>query len=648
MKGLRHHLTYRLLAPLILGYVLTLTLAFVLIENQADSIRERLIQHRSGELAETFLLAVESNPTDDDILRIVLSMSTFTDVDLLFILDDDKKSILAASRLQFVGQLIDTVNPPELRERLMDAAINRANLFERAGGDLHYLSYKLPLFAPNSAALRKLTFVVQIRQHAIAAVHADNARITRIGLAISLAVLIILMFFLVRRYVLRPILQLNKIINQSKAEQAPVLADFTTPDEIGVLINTYNQMIIAQHERQIELRKAKQESEAAARSKSNFLATVTHEIRTPLNGILGLNQLLLQTDMNREQTQYVQLIKSSGKQLLALVNDILDYSKIEANKMTMSLNPLDLTHMMEDLYAVFKLTADAKDIQLNIDVPDNLPHVQADSVRLRQILINLIGNALKFTRQGSVSIRLKTKVMKNKELQIEFQIEDTGIGIRKEDQARLFEKFTQADSSIVREFGGSGLGLTICRQLISLMGGTLRFDSIFGKGSSFHVDVSFPIVDITTVPTSKETHDVQSNRQVHILVAEDTAVNRMILEKMLVSHGHTVVSVVNGQQAVDRCIAEPFDIVLMDCQMPIMDGLEAARIIRKTHPDLPIIAVTAGVTEEIRLSCLESGMNDFLTKPLDFPTVIKTINYWLENTNNTNANAPSEKDIKAI
>jgi signal transduction histidine kinase/ActR/RegA family two-component response regulator len=648
MKGLRHHLTYRLLAPLILGYVLTLTLAFVLIENQADSIRERLIQHRSGELAETFLLAVESNPTDDDILRIVLSMSTFTDVDLLFILDDDKKSILAASRLQFVGQLIDTVNPPELRERLMDAAINRANLFERAGGDLHYLSYKLPLFAPNSAALRKLTFVVQIRQHAIAAVHADNARITRIGLAISLAVLIILMFSLVRRYVLRPILQLNKIINQSKAEQAPVLADFTTPDEIGVLINTYNQMIIAQHERQIELRKAKQESEAAARSKSNFLATVTHEIRTPLNGILGLNQLLLQTDMNREQTQYVQLIKSSGKQLLALVNDILDYSKIEANKMTMSLNPLDLTHMMEDLYAVFKLTADAKDIQLNIDVPDNLPHVQADSVRLRQILINLIGNALKFTRQGSVSIRLKTKVMKNKELQIEFQIEDTGIGIRKEDQARLFEKFTQADSSIVREFGGSGLGLTICRQLISLMGGTLRFDSIFGKGSSFHVDVSFPIVDITTVPTSKETHDVQSNRQVHILVAEDTAVNRMILEKMLVSHGHTVVSVVNGQQAVDRCIAEPFDIVLMDCQMPIMDGLEAARIIRKTHPDLPIIAVTAGVTEEIRLSCLESGMNDFLTKPLDFPTVIKTINYWLENTNNTNAKAPSEKDIKAI
>lgn len=648
MKGLRHHLTYRLLAPLILGYVLTLTLAFVLIENQADSIRERLIQHRSGELAETFLLAVESNPTDDDILRIVLSMSTFTDVDLLFILDDDKKSILAASRLQFVGQLIDTVNPPELRERLMDAAINRANLFERAGGDLHYLSYKLPLFAPNSAALRKLTFVVQIRQHAIAAVHADNARITRIGLAISLAVLIILIFFLVRRYVLRPILQLNKIINQSKAEQAPVLADFTTPDEIGVLINTYNQMIIAQHERQIELRKAKQESEAAARSKSNFLATVTHEIRTPLNGILGLNQLLLQTDMNREQTQYVQLIKSSGKQLLALVNDILDYSKIEANKMTMSRNPLDLTHMMEDLYAVFKLTADAKDIQLNIDVPDNLPHVQADSVRLRQILINLIGNALKFTRQGSVSIRLKTKVMKNKELQIEFQIEDTGIGIRKEDQARLFEKFTQADSSIVREFGGSGLGLTICRQLISLMGGTLRFDSIFGKGSSFHVDVSFPIVDVTTVPTSKETHHVQSTRQVHILVAEDTAVNRMILEKMLVSHGHTVVSVVNGQQAVDRCIAEPFDIVLMDCQMPIMDGLEAARIIRKTHPDLPIIAVTAGVTEEIRLSCIESGMNDFLTKPLDFPTVIKTINYWLENTNNTKASAPSEKDIKAI
>ncbi|MFT7133733.1 MAG: signal transduction histidine kinase/CheY-like chemotaxis protein [Cyclobacteriaceae bacterium] len=632
MIGIRNHLTYRLLAPLILGYVLTLSVAFVLIDNQAESIRERLIQHRSSELAETFLLAVDSNPNDDDILRVVLSMGTFTDVDLLFILNDDKKTILAASKLQLVGQRIDMVSPVELRERLLDAAISHVNLFERAGGDLHYLSYKLPLFARNSAALRNLTFVVRIREHAIAEVHADNARITRFGIAASLAVLIILMFFLVRRYVLQPILRLNKIIDQSKAEQAPVLADFTTPDEIGVLIDTYNQMILAQHERQIELRKAKQDSEAAARSKSNFLATMTHEIRTPLNGVLGLNQLLLQTDMNKEQLQYAKLTESSGKQLLAIVNDILDYSKIEANKMTLSLNSLDLKQMMEDIYAVFKLTADEKKIQLNIDVPENLPHVSADGVRLRQILINLIGNALKFTRQGSVSIRLKTKVMKNNELQVDFQIQDTGIGIRPEDQARLFEKFTQADSSIAREFGGSGLGLTISRQLIGLMGGALRFDSEFGQGSNFHVDVSFPIVDSNTVVTSTEMTQVQSIRSAHILIAEDTAVNRMILEKMLVSHGHTVVSTVDGQQAVDRCSAEPFDIVLMDCQMPVMDGLEATRAIRKTQPNLPIIAVTAGVTEEIRLSCIESGMNDFLTKPLNFPTVISTINHWLENT----------------
>jgi signal transduction histidine kinase/CheY-like chemotaxis protein len=632
MISLRNHLTYRLLAPLILGYVLTLGVAFVLIDNQAESIRERLIQHRSSELAETFLLAVESKPTDDDIIRVVLSMGTFTDVDLLLILNDDSKTILAASKLQFIGQRIDMVSPVKLRERLLDSAISHVNLFERAGGELHYLSYKLPLFARNSAALRNLTFVVRINEHAIADAHADNARITRFGIAASLAVLITLMFFLVRRYVLQPILRLNKTIDQSKAEQAPVLADFTTPDEIGVLIDTYNQMILAQHERQIELRKAKQDSEAAARSKSNFLATMTHEIRTPLNGVLGLNQLLMQTDMNKEQRQYAKLTESSGKQLLAIVNDILDYSKIEANKMTLSLNPLNLKQMMEDIYAVFKLTADEKEIELNVDVPGNLPHVNADGVRLRQILINLIGNALKFTRQGSVSIRLATKVMKNKELQVGFQIRDTGIGIRPEDQARLFEKFTQADSSIAREFGGSGLGLTISRQLIGLMGGTLRFDSELGEGSNFYVDVSFPIVDIKTAVTSTEMTQVQSTRSAHILIAEDTAVNRMILEKMLISHGHTVVSTVDGQQAVDRCNAESFDIVLMDCQMPVMDGLEATRTIKRTQPNLPIIAVTAGVTEDIRLSCIESGMNDFLTKPLNFSTVISTLNHWLENT----------------
>jgi signal transduction histidine kinase/CheY-like chemotaxis protein len=632
MISIRNHLTYRLLAPLILGYVLILSVAFVLIDNQAESIHEPLIQHRSSELAETFLLAVESNPTDDNILRVVLSMGIFTDVDLLFILDDDNKTVLAASTLHLVGQRIDMVSPVKLRQRLLDATISHVNLFERAGGDLHYLSYKLPLFAKNSAALRNLTFVVRIHEHAIAEVHADNARIMGFGIAASLAALITLMLFLVRRYVLLPILRLNKTIDQSKTEQAPVLADFTTPDEIGVLIDTYNQMILAQHERQIELRKAKQDSEAAARSKSNFLATMTHEIRTPLNGVLGLNQLLLQTDMNKEQLQYAKLTESSGKQLLAIVNDILDYSKIEAKKMTLSLNPLDLRQMMEDIYAVFKMTADEKEIELNIDVPENLPHVNADGVRLRQILINLISNALKFTRQGSVTIRLETKVMKNKKLQVDFHIQDTGIGIRPEDQARLFEKFTQADSSIAREFGGSGLGLTISRQLIGLMGGTLRFDSEFGEGSNFYVDASFPIVDIKTVVTSTEMTQVQSTRSAHILIAEDTAVNRMILEKMLISHGHTVVSTVDGQQAVDRCSAESFDIVLMDCQMPVMDGLEATRTIKKTQPNLPIIAVTAGVTEEIRLSCIESGMNDFLTKPLNFPTVISTINHWLEHT----------------
>jgi len=641
MGRFRQHLTYRLLAPLVLGYVFTLAIAFALIENQAAAIQQTLIQHRASELAETFLLAVASNSDDTEINRVILSMGTFSDVDKLFVLDDTRKTILAASSLRLADKPIDIIADPALRNRLLDAAISNTNLFVSDASDLHYFSYKLPLFARNSAALRDLTFLVQIREHAVAKINSENAGIMRVGVAFSLAVLIVLVFLLVRRLVLRPLLNLSQVIDEGKATNMPVLAEYADNDEIGALIQTYNQMILAQHERQIELQKAQQESEAAARSKSNFLSTMTHEIRTPLNGVLGLNQLLRQTDLNRDQAQYVNLIDSSGKQLLAIVNDILDFSRMEADKLTLSLIPLDIRLMMKDIYAIFKLTANEKQIELEMHLPASMPHVLADGVRIRQILMNLIGNALKFTRQGRVAITVAAQTTADDKLSLCFQIQDTGIGIKPEDQSRLFEKFTQADSSIVREFGGSGLGLSICRQLISLMAGELRVDSEFGRGSNFYVDLVLPVLDIKSVVTASEITQVKSTQAAHILIAEDTAVNRMILEKMLLSQGHTVTSVADGKQAVEMAQQQHFDIILMDCQMPVMDGMVATREIRKFNAHIPIVAVTAGVTEEIRLDCSRAGMNDYLTKPINFPQVTSTINHWLELANTQQQSRPA-------
>ncbi len=406
-------------------------------------------------------------------------------------------------------------------------------------------------------------------------------------------------------------------------------------------VNVYGRDDTEQKRSERDLLEAKQAAEAANIAKSRFLATISHEVRTPMNGVLGMLELLQKTELSDKQRGFIDNALRSGKGLLSLINDILDFSKIESDKLKLERVPFNIEDIIDDALRVVTEEANRKNLELITEIIDIDKQLIGDEQRLRQILINLIGNAVKFTHHGYIKVRVEKTAIYKTGLQLKFEISDSGIGIIPEALPHIFKDFTQQDDSTTRKFGGTGLGLAITKQLVNMMGGEIHVQSVPGEGSSFWITLQFESKlpdrvkqNDQAVPETESEHtsDDEIMLDARILLAEDNLINQEVASAMLESAGCEVVAVDDGQKALQALQSSQFDLVLMDCQMPTMDGFEATRTIRReqaTYPQIPIIALTADIQEGITDQCRQAGMNDYLSKPFTHESIVGIVMEWL-------------------
>ena len=633
MSGLnRNGINWKIITPSVFIIVVIILFVYFISRTYIEGSIYESARKRANEIAEIINISIEADSSLANLTRTNNSVATFEDVNNLFILDPERQVVVASSDYYLAKKDINNVEL-ELYKKLFLKALEIKNnhFYQKEDGDYIYFYY-LTVREGKGLSFKKYLLIIDFNSFSLNQLFEDH--LNSLMVVFFLAVLLSMMAIYIRteKIVISPLQQLLSVIDKGEGKEAPPVFKYKSNDELGKLVDMYNAMVVNEHQQKKALIEEKEKSDAAAKAKGNFLSVMSHEIRTPMNGVVGGCAFLEDTILTEDQKRHTRMIRESSQQLLALVNDVLDFSKIESGKVIIENNPFDLVRTVKHVLILFEQNIFEKSLSFDLVEPDEpLPTLLGDELRIKQVLINLISNAIKFTTEGSISVRLNNVNRKDESVAIVIEVEDTGIGIEKEKAEELFNSFTQADATTTRKFGGTGLGLAISKQLTEIMGGHIWFESEIGKGTRFFVQLELEITDqgVDKVDEGPANGEVIKMMPSTIMLVEDTEVNRLIATEILEGLGHKVLVAENGQEAVDTYQNEQaqIDLILMDCSMPVMDGYEASRQIRAIEAQgelhmTPIIALTADVTKENQQKCQSAGMNDFMVKPYEPHTLI--------------------------
>ncbi|MCF6458339.1 ATP-binding protein [Pseudoalteromonas sp. MMG024] len=618
---------------LTLGKRITLLLSIIYItvlaglvlfnKHNATQLSKAMMKHEAELIIESIVVATANRISIANFKRVTSAIGANDAVDHVLIAKADSGVILASNQAELIGESF-TSSHFRFSQLLDNLNFNQAPDYFYFDNQLIYLA-SFEAVSEDRRSLEDLIVILVINTKQLGNYIALSNQYIFFAALFGFSITMAMSIYVIRSQAIVPLYQLLKSIRAGIKSRKPKKVSVQRSDEIGELVNAYNDLLDNLLSKQAELKKETEKSQLAAQAKSDFLAVMSHEIRTPLNGVLGTATLLAKTSMTEQQQQQLDVITSSGQQLLATINDILDISKIEAGKLVLHPVACEINQMLKNVVDMFNVSAMEKDVSIIANYTNQTSYVALDDVRVKQVLINLISNAIKFTEQGTVSVSVELTATGQGKYLLTITIVDTGIGLSEAQIDSLFTKFVQADASTTRKYGGTGLGLAICNALVKQMNGAIEVASKLGQGSRFVVTLPCDEAEKPKLNLDAA-HTIEKVVNAAILLVDDVPLNQHIAKAMLAEH--TVTTANNGLEAVTKAKEHRFDIILMDCLMPELDGFDATKQIRQFDTNTPIIALTASNQSETKDKCLAAGMNDFLSKPLVEKDLLNMINQW--------------------